>query len=150
MRESFSIRMIEGVFLAIPITAIAAAVFAQDQGKTSLKSVPAARVDASDGRAMFKSYCASCHGVDAKGNGPAVPALKKAPGDLTLLTKMSGGKFPELRVYNSIAGDISLPAHGSAEMPIWGNVFRGLGPSDTDAKLRVRNLTKYLESIQVK
>jgi hypothetical protein len=33
-------------------------------------------------------------------------------------------------------------------MPVWGQVFRGLGDSDTLAKVRVANLVKYLESIQ--
>ena len=55
---------------------------------------------------MFKQYCASCHGLDAKGHGPAVPALKVPPPDLTSLTKNNHGKFPEPRVFQAIKGDV--------------------------------------------
>ena len=48
-----------------------------------------------DGRAMFGEYCATCHGTEDKGNGPAAGALKKTPADLTLLAAHNGGKFPK-------------------------------------------------------
>jgi mono/diheme cytochrome c family protein len=99
---------------------------------------------------MFKAYCAACHGVDAKGNGPAVPALKKAPMDLTLLAKNAGGKFPELRVYNAIRGEATMPAHGSKDMPVWGEVFKDLDRASGVSSLRLRNLTMYIQSIQAK
>jgi mono/diheme cytochrome c family protein len=28
------------------------------------------------GQEVFRSFCAVCHGTDAKGNGPAAPGLK--------------------------------------------------------------------------
>ena len=28
------------------------------------------------GRALFRQYCSSCHGVDGKGGGPSAAALK--------------------------------------------------------------------------
>jgi mono/diheme cytochrome c family protein len=40
---------------------------------------------------MFRSYCAVCHGLDAKGSGPAAPALKMEPADLTTLAKENQG-----------------------------------------------------------
>jgi mono/diheme cytochrome c family protein len=150
MPHGFNLRMIEAVFLALLVTGVGAMLAAQD-AKPTIKTVPAARMDPSDGKAMFQNYCGSCHGLDAKGRGPAVPALKMAPGDLTMLTKNNGGKFPELRVYNAIVGDTNLPAHGSKDMPVWGTLFRTMGPADgNEAKLRVRNLTKFIETIQVK
>jgi mono/diheme cytochrome c family protein len=45
------------------------------------------------GRAIFMSYCASCHGVEATGQGLVAPALKKQPSDLTRIPK-ERGRFP--------------------------------------------------------
>jgi len=42
-----------------------------------------------------------------------------------------------------------MPTHGSKEMPVWGDVFRFLDPSDQRAKIRVANLVAYLQSLQV-
>lgn len=101
------------------------------------------------GKEMYMDYCASCHGADAKGNGPATPALKTAPTDLTRLTVRNGGEFPELHVYAVIKGDEMMPAHGSVDMPVWGSVFRELDQHDaSDVHMRLTNLTHYLESVQ--
>ncbi len=100
---------------------------------------------------MYRAYCASCHGVQGKGDGPAAPALKQRPADLTTLAKQSGGKFPAVRVFQSVEGDAAIAAHGSREMPVWGTALRRAGADNEAAlKLRVRNLVRYIESIQVK
>jgi mono/diheme cytochrome c family protein len=99
---------------------------------------------------MFKSYCAACHGADGKGNGPAASALKKAPADLTLLSKKNGGKFPSLVVQNFIKGDSSPAAHGSRDMPMWGDVFRSVSPGQGVVEIRMRNLRDYIETLQEK
>lgn len=93
-------------------------------------------------------YCAVCHGKDGKGVGPATPALKKAPSDLTQLTKRSGGKFPGPAVAQSITGDQSIVAHGSKDMPVWGELFRQTGQNDSEVRLRIANLTRYIEAMQ--
>jgi mono/diheme cytochrome c family protein len=119
--------------------------------KPEIKSAPASYTDPSSGRQMFDAYCASCHGQGGIGNGPAAPALKTPPTDLTKLAAMNGGKFPELQVSQSIKGDTTTTAHGSKEMPVWGPVFLYLGHHDPSVmQLRVRNLTKYVESLQQK
>ena len=101
---------------------------------------------------MFKAYCAACHGIDAKGHGPAVPALKVAPPDLTLLSKNNHGKFPDQRVFTAIKGDANVIAHGSTDMPVWGVVFHQMTGSGVDAKaaVRLRSLCLYIESLQQK
>jgi hypothetical protein len=77
--------------------------------------------------------------------------MKAPPTDLATLARRNGGKFPEVRVYQSIEGDAELAAHGSREMPVWGTAFRTMGGSDeASVKLRVRNLTRYIESLQQK
>lgn len=100
----------------------------------------------SEGKKLFMQYCATCHGPDAKGNGPSARALKKAPADLTKIPKVDG-KFPSAKVERIITGSDMLESHGSRDMPIWGTVLnRTVGPGF--AKLQIYNLTKYIASIQ--
>ena len=107
-----------------------------------------AAAKADRGRELYMTYCASCHGEEGKGNGPAAPALKTAPSDLTHIAKVEG-KFPALRVKRIIGGDDFITGHGSREMPVWGTVFR----EKRDRMMATSNiyaLTKYVESIQGK
>lgn len=101
-----------------------------------------------DGRDLFRAYCASCHGADAKGAGPVAPALKAKTPDLTLLASSNRGKFPRERVRQTITGDLVVASHGSREMPIWGPVFHQIEEDVDRGNVRVENLVKYLESIQ--
>jgi mono/diheme cytochrome c family protein len=92
----------------------------------SLTSVFAATAKAEDfdaGRAEFQSSCASCHGADGKGKGSVSEQLKVPPPDLTILTKKNNGVFPTNAVYETIYGSKTIPAHGTREMPIWGERF---------------------------
>jgi mono/diheme cytochrome c family protein len=104
------------------------------------------------GHDLFAFYCATCHGRKGTGDGPVAAALKSPPSDLTLLARRSGGTFPRQRVeaFVTNGGDVLTPAHGSADMPVWGPVFRGLDPSDALVKVRIANVVTYNESIQVK
>ena len=56
------------------------------------------------GKAEYQSGCASCHGADAKGNGPVSTQLKTRPADLTVLAKKNNGVFPVNAVYQIIDG----------------------------------------------
>ncbi len=106
---------------------------------------------AASGREMYRAYCASCHGLLGDGRGPVAPALKKPPADLTSLARRNGGRFPAVRVYQSIEGSVEIAAHGTREMPVWGTVFRERGGGDeARVKLQVHNLTSYIESLQSK
>ena len=97
---------------------------------------------------LFRTYCASCHGVDGKGKGPAAPALKASVPDLTLLSKRNRGKFPAAHVREVIIGEQVVAAHGSREMPIWGPIFHQVEGDQDWGNVRVENLVKYLASIQ--
>jgi mono/diheme cytochrome c family protein len=102
------------------------------------------------GRDLYGFYCATCHGREAKGDGPAASALKTPPPDLTMIAARRGGVFPAKTVESTILGDqdASMPAHGTREMPMWGPIFRALNPNDTMTKVRVENLVSYLRSLQ--
>ena len=98
---------------------------------------------------LYRAYCASCHGVDAKGNGPAAESLKAKVPDLTVLAKNNGGRFPDALVRKVITGDDVIASHGSREMPIWGPIFHQIEEDVDRGNVRLENLVKYLETIQV-
>ena len=133
------------------VVALAMMVSAQSPPKTEIKHVPIKATSAASGQDMYKNYCAVCHGTDGKGAGPAAEALKVPPSDLTTLASRDGGKYPSLRVAAIIRGEATLAAHGTKEMPIWGNLFWGMsGGHETEVQQRVTNLNKYIESLQKK
>jgi hypothetical protein len=103
------------------------------------------------GRDLFDHYCSSCHGRDAKGRGSATGLLKTPPPDLTTLSKRHQGVFPRPTLEAWISGERPFQgsAHGTREMPIWGPIFRGLDPNDTRNTVRLTNIVRFLESIQV-
>jgi mono/diheme cytochrome c family protein len=116
-----------------------------------VKQTSAPPTSAASGQDMYVSYCASCHGTNLKGGGPAAAALKVAPTDLTTLARRHGGQFPTLHVSHVIAGEEGYPAHGSKDMPVWGPTFRAVSQNDKSVvMLRIDNLTKYIEAHQVK
>jgi mono/diheme cytochrome c family protein len=117
----------------------------------TIKHVAAPYTTPSSGKEMFDAYCASCHGKDGHGDGPAASALKIPTTNLTTLAAKNGGVFPAAHVAAVIQGDALTPAHGSKDMPVWGPVFMSIsGHSKADVQLRIRNLTNYLESLQGK
>ena len=124
---------------------------AQEQTKPTIKRVEAQPIVSVEGKDNFEAYCATCHGKEAKGNGPAAAALKVPPPDLTILARKNGGKFNSTEVEGTITGKNKMPnAHGSGDMPLWGPVFRSMSPDTNVTTLRVQNLVDYLKSIQVK
>jgi mono/diheme cytochrome c family protein len=95
------------------------------------------------GADLYKQFCASCHGADLKGNVPAPPPPPpyRKPPDLTTLSKRHKGKFPDGYVTNVLKNGVIMPAHGPAQMPIWGTDFK---------TVEVTILKNYIKSFQVK
>lgn len=143
---------VAGLALLGLATLLATSSPSQDQAKPNveLKKVPVHQNSMVAGDWLYRSYCASCHGMAGKGNGPATPALKVAPPDLTLLAKNNGGKFPDAKVMHILESGPDIPAHGSKEMPVWGPIFRSLGSNQSLGHVRQVNLTEYLKGIQEK
>lgn len=96
------------------------------------------------GKWEYNSSCASCHGVDGKGEGPvaASPHFTAKPTDLTTLKKNNEGVFPVDRVYEVIDGRAEVALHGTSgarDMPVWGYRYNEealeiASRSDTPAK----------------
>ncbi|CUH69124.1 Cytochrome c, mono-and diheme variants [Thalassovita autumnalis] len=80
--------------------------------------------DVATGRALYMTHCATCHGLEAEGNGPMAPVLLVQPKSLAALSVENGGIFPLKRVVARIDGRDPLVSHGSA-MPVYGEVFQG-------------------------
>ena len=108
---------------------------------------PAGSTD--QGAQLFKMYCASCHGVNGRGSGPASEQFRKIPPDLTRYTARNGGVFPSERVRRIIDGT-GVAAHGDRDMPVWGDAFQGgrEGLTADGAKARIDLIVRFLEAIQ--
>jgi len=107
---------------------------------------------ASAGQQYFVRYCSACHGIEGQGDGPAAPALRTPPADLTRIAQRRGGRFPSADIAALIDGRTAVPAHGSRDMPIWGERFATMGGGGTVGEEVVRGnllvLVEYLQSIQ--
>jgi len=115
---------------------------ASDQGDQPL-------INSIRGENLYKAYCASCHGGDARGNGPMAAWMKVAPPDLTHIAARNGGKFPLERVDRIISGEEPLPSgHGTRAMPVWGPVFSQVTRDQDLGRVRIDNLARYLRDIQ--
>ena len=124
---------------------------AQDTPKTEIKHVPIKHTAAYSGSEMYNNYCAVCHGSGLKGDGPAAPALKTLPPDLTTLAQRNGGKYPSAKVANTIRGDMSMPSHGNRDMPVWGPLFSSMATGHAaEVQQRIANLNRYIEEKQLK
>jgi mono/diheme cytochrome c family protein len=120
------------------------------QDKPRIVNKPPPFVEGGDSPGMFREYCAACHGVSGRGDGPAAAALKAVPADLTRLSARNGGKFPDTRVRRYIEGLDEISAHGSRDMPVWGKALRGMPGGDAGVRMRIEGLTRHVESLQQK
>ena len=121
-----------------------------DQTKGKI-TIPVNQTNPTDGKQMYVSYCAPCHGVDGRGQGPAAPAMKVRPTDLTALAKGNHGKYPDTHVLAVVKFGTEVNAHGSMDMPVWGPILGRMNKVNPQEKdLRMANLSRYLESIQVR
>lgn len=128
---------------------ISARVSMEAAGQNTLQPRAPLVLESLVGRDSFQFYCAPCHGVDGRGNGPTAAALRERPADLTSLARRNDGAFPRERVLTFVTGTgRPVAAHGSSEMPVWGPIFRGLDPSDVRVATRIDNIVRYVESLQ--
>lgn len=111
------------------------------------------------GKREYQSACASCHGIDGRGDGPMRPFLSRPPADLTTLAARHGGSFPKSLIADLIDGrGVEGPGpHGSRDMPIWGQVYREESdwrlrgvpfPAEWSVRGRILALVEYLGTLQ--
>lgn len=125
-----------------------ASVFAGEQ------AAPAPQPTASNpalGSYLFRTYCASCHGTSARGDGPLADSMRRRPANLTEIAKRNQGSFPKDIVYRVIDGRQKVAGHGGPDMPVWGDAFLRTSDATDEAsvKHRIQALVDYLETVQV-
>ena len=104
------------------------------------------------GGEIFRTYCASCHGTSALGNGPLASAMNRKPANLTEIAKRNGGEYPSELVFKVIDGRQAVRGHGGPDMPVWGDVFqksRDAGDAER-VKAVIQSLVEFLDSIQLR
>jgi mono/diheme cytochrome c family protein len=108
----------------------------------------------SHGEALYKKYCAACHGDSGKGDGVVSGFMQPPPTNLTQLAKRHGGTFNDTEVMQLISGTKTPGAHGKSDMPVWGEILQQPSPSHPGARAHVQSkllaITEYLRSIQEK
>jgi mono/diheme cytochrome c family protein len=130
---------------------LAAAVFTCSAQVKAGQKHSRGKPDLLSGKQTFLKYCASCHGQNAKGDGPAAVALIPPPSDLTTLAKHYHGEFPSGYVGALLKFGRNLAAHGSDDMPVWGSRFRDLDPlKDPTGQQHVDDVVAYIQSLQAK
>jgi len=104
------------------------------------------------GGEVYRTYCATCHGTAARGDGPLASSMTRKPANLTEIAKRNGGKFPTELVFKTIDGRQPVRGHGGADMPVWGDVFlRSRDAGDAErVKAVIQSLVEYLEGIQLR
>jgi mono/diheme cytochrome c family protein len=104
------------------------------------------------GESVYLRYCGACHGDGARGDGPAAGALRVPPSDLTRISARRGGGFPEGEIARFIDGRFAVQAHGTREMPIWGQrlgeQIPDAGVSEEVVRGQISVVVEYLKSIQ--
>jgi mono/diheme cytochrome c family protein len=104
------------------------------------------------GEELFTRFCASCHGADARGDGPVSRSLNVAVPDLTTIARRYD-EFPAGLIRDTIDGrGVDMRSHGTRTMPVWGYEFWVEEGADVTAQRAVRDainkLVEHLRSIQ--
>jgi mono/diheme cytochrome c family protein len=149
-RRSSHVLMVVVRPLFLGLALATALTVARSQGASEQKPV-ARRNGAASGKEIFVKYCASCHGTDGSGSGPAAAAMKTPPPDLTTLARRHEGKYPAGYVGALLKFGHSLASHGSEDMPVWGLRFKEIDPArDPTGQQHIDDVVAYIASIQAK
>lgn len=135
-----------GMLLAMGTSFLVSQELLQQEGQVKKSPIPYSNPQS--GEQMYKDYCAACHGPGGKGDGPAAAFLKTWPPDLTTLSQRNKGKYPEVKVKETLLFGTTSHAHGTSDMPVWGPLFRAEDQDQKEANARVSRLSQYLESLQ--
>jgi mono/diheme cytochrome c family protein len=110
---------------------------------------PVQQVSGSD---TYRTYCATCHGEKARGDGPLAESLRFRPPDLTQLASRNDGTFPTTKVIRIVDGRDPVGGHGGPDMPVWGDAFKNTesGLDDDEVNRKIQAVVAHLEKLQEK
>jgi len=143
-----------GLMLLLSIAVAGGTVSAEDAAMGGSKY----RISETIGSDEYRISCLNCHGEGGKGDGPMMELLTKKPSDLTVLAKNNGGEYSFVKVYQTIDGRVTVPGHGTREMPIWGARYAeedyeqygtAFGAEDV-VRGRILQLVYFIQSLQQK
>jgi mono/diheme cytochrome c family protein len=109
-------------------------------------------VDSVSGAYAFRTHCATCHGIQGKGDGPLAESLRYQPADLTLIARRNGGSFPTERIVRIVDGRNPLKGHGGPDMPVWGDAFKNADTNYDEKRVRqkIEAVVEYVKTLQAR
>lgn len=138
--------------LAIPVAGCATSSGGGDAAAIpSAQAAPETAIES--GADRYVQYCASCHGIDGRGDGPAAETLRTPPPDLTRLSERWGTPLDRTALAELIDGRKGPRAHGPPDMPVWGErLYAGERPESPAREAARRGtillILEYLETLQ--
>jgi mono/diheme cytochrome c family protein len=143
MRACRPVLLCAALFAALLV--MPAAAFAQDPEVVTAKQT-------TTGREVFRTYCATCHGPEARGDGPLSGSMTRKPSNLTEIAQRNGGVFPADVVFRTIDGRQPLKGHGGPDMPVWGDVLSKSREAGDAERVRgvIQSLVDYLDTLQLR
>ncbi len=107
--------------------------------------------EVAEGHRYFIQYCASCHGQDGLGDGPVAKSLSRQPANLRKLGDQYGMPLPAHQIAELIDGRDTIRAHGTRDMPVWGERLYEVGQGEkgeTGVGQVIAKIMVYLNTIQ--
>jgi mono/diheme cytochrome c family protein len=142
--------MVKRLLLTAMVVALAANFGYADPSRNKV-TIQVDKVTPTSGKLMYANYCAPCHGVDGRGHGAVATALKTPPTDLTALSRQNRGRYPVTHIVAVLENGSEIHGTGSAEMPVWGPILGKMNQTTPEERLlRICNLSRYLDTIQMK
>jgi len=121
--------------IALLIPAPALSVSATPKKGAALSPVPSKKGDPSKGKVLYRHYCAVCHGVAGRGDGPNAEYLDPRPADLSDAEYMAGATEQTIfAVIERGGAALDLPS----TMPVWGKTF---------SKEQILDLVAYVQTL---
>ena len=104
------------------------------------------------GKDLYGRFCAACHGAAAHGDVPVAASFKIEVPDLTLIARRHRGTFSPEQIEKIIDGRFIIGAHGTRDMPVWGEEFTRSEIGNPDAERATRTvisrIVDFLSTIQ--
>jgi len=132
-------------FLFVAVILACGPLAAAGSDPPGIKREPAKAVHSVDGKVLYDSYCAACHGPTGRGNGPAARYLSVPVPDLSTLA-VRDGEFKLKHVKFHITDQEAV----GAVMPHWNDILmQNFGDQQGFKELAVHNLARHVARLQV-